>query len=30
VGKFHIEKVELDPGTIFLLYHLEDAAIIRN
>jgi hypothetical protein len=30
VGKFHIEKVELDPGTVFLLYHLEDAAIIRN
>jgi hypothetical protein len=30
VGKFHIEKIELDPGTVFLLYHLEDAAIIRN
>ena len=30
VGRFHIEKVELDPGTVFLLYHLEDAAIIRN
>jgi hypothetical protein len=30
VGKFHIEKIELDPGTVFLLYHLEDAAIMRN
>jgi hypothetical protein len=30
VGTFHIEKIELDPGTVFLLYHLEDAAIIRN
>jgi hypothetical protein len=29
-GTFHIEKVELVPGTVFLLYHLEDAAIIRN
>jgi hypothetical protein len=29
VGTFHIEKIELEPGTVFLLYHLEDAAIIR-
>ena len=30
VGTFHIEKIELEPGTVFLLYHLEDAAIIRS
>ncbi|MBS0264014.1 MAG: hypothetical protein JSS02_18910 [Planctomycetes bacterium] len=30
VGKFRIEKVELDDGLIFLLYHIDDAAIIRK
>ena len=29
-GKFRIEKVELDDGLIFLLYHIDDAAIIRK
>jgi hypothetical protein len=30
VGKFKIDKVELDDGLIFLLYHIDDATIIRN
>jgi hypothetical protein len=30
VGKFRIEKIELDDGLIFLLYHIDEAAIIRN
>jgi hypothetical protein len=29
-GRFRIEKVELDDGLIFLLYHIDDAAIIRK
>jgi hypothetical protein len=29
-GKFKIEKIELDDGLIFLLYHIDDAAIIRS
>jgi hypothetical protein len=29
-GRFRIEKVELDEGLIFLLYHIDDAAIIRS
>lgn len=30
VGRFRIEKIELDDGLIFLLYHIDDATIIRN
>ena len=30
VGKFRIEIVQLDEGLIFLLYHIDDAAIIRS
>jgi hypothetical protein len=30
VGKFKIEIVQLDDGLIFLLYHIDDATIIRN
>jgi hypothetical protein len=30
VGNFRIEKVQLDDGTIFLLYHIEDGTIIRS
>ncbi len=30
VGNFRIEKIELDDGLIFLLYHIDDAAIIRK
>ena len=29
-GKFRIEKIELDDGLIFLLYHIDDATIIRK
>jgi hypothetical protein len=30
VGMFRIEKIQLDDGTIFLLYHIEDGTIIRS
>jgi hypothetical protein len=30
VGEFRIEKIELDDGTIFLLYHINDGVIIRS
>lgn len=30
VGTFRIEIVQLDDGLIFLLYHIDDAAIIRK
>ncbi len=30
VGTFRIDKIELDDGMIILLYHIDDAAIIRN
>lgn len=29
-GKFRIEKIELDEGLIYLLYHIDEATIIRN
>jgi hypothetical protein len=29
-GRFKIEKLELDDGLIFLLYHIDDAVIIRS
>jgi hypothetical protein len=30
VGKFRVELIQLDDGLIILLYHIDDAAIIRN
>ena len=30
VGEFRIEKIQLDDGTIFLLYHINDGVIIRS
>ena len=30
VGTFRIEMIQLDDGLIFLLYHVDDATIIRN
>jgi hypothetical protein len=30
VGEFRIEKIQLDDGTIFLLYHISDGVIIRS
>ena len=30
VGKFRIAVIELDDGLVFLLYHLDDAIIIRS
>lgn len=30
VGKFRIEMIQLDEGLIFLLYHIDEAAIIRS
>jgi hypothetical protein len=29
-GQFRIEKIELDEGLVFLLYHIDDAEIIRK
>ncbi|MBI3861833.1 MAG: hypothetical protein HY290_08045 [Planctomycetia bacterium] len=29
-GKFRIEKVELDEGLVYLLYHIDDAVIFRK
>jgi hypothetical protein len=29
-GKFRIEKIELDDGLIYLLYHIDEATIIRK